>query len=537
MTPDRALRLFCLLSPLLYGLAAILLFGQDANWDLRNYHYYNAFAFLEGGRPGDLMAANRANFYNPLIDVPFYLADQYLPARLTGFLLGLVQGLNLPLLALLGHRLLLGFRPWPRVLWAMALAAAGMAGGGVLGEIGAVFYDNVVSLGFLGALLLVIAKQDELIAGPLLKAMGLSALAGLFAGFAFGLKQPWVGYCVGVCFALLFLGGDFKRRFLLSFACGLGVLAGFAIFGGFWAKHLWSLTGNPLFPYFNNIFHAPWAPDSEFRDTTFLPKDALDVLLRPFQIFLNPLVGGEAQFRAPALPLAYALLLPGAVFAFWKRPAQAPVAKPLCDRKGGLYLILVFLLTYAVWVKLFAIYRYAIGLEMLSPLLILLLLDRMGGGHAWKLIAASLCLAGSMLYGKPAYWVRAEAWENRYVQVEAPPLEDPASTAVFFASGEPTSYLIPFFPKEIRWLRLDGGFPAPIPPDQPFNKERHEIVEKLDRDRLFVLLLPKDLDFVKGILGLYGFDYLPQPCQSVTSNLMPAPYALCPVSKEKGQEH
>ncbi|MDK9723039.1 MAG: hypothetical protein OEL53_17865 [Rhodospirillales bacterium] len=537
MTLHRIALLFCLISPVFYGLAAILLFDQDANWDLRNYHYYNAFAFLEGGRPGDLLAANKASFYNPLVDLPFYLADRILPARLTGFLLGLVQGLNLPLLFLLARNLLSGLAPWPRAFWAMGLALAGMTGGGVLGEIGAVFYDNIVSLGFLGALLLVVAQRRTLTEGPWQSALPLAALSGLMVGLAFGLKQPWVVYCVGICFALLFLGGSLRRRFLLSFCCGLGVLAGFALFGGGWALHLAELTGNPLFPYFNNIFQAAWAPANEFRDTTFLPRDALDCLLRPFQILLNPLLGGEAVFRAPALPIAYALLPLAGLSLLWRRKARTmPAPQALTDRDGGLYLILVALLAYAAWLKLFAIYRYAIGIEMISPLLIVLLLDRFGGGHAWKLIALAGALALSILYAKPADWGRTQ-WTSRYVEAAPPALEAPERTAIFFASGEPTSYLIPFFPKDVRWLRLDSGFPGPRPPSQPFNAHRLDILKHLDRDLRFVLILPKDRDFAQTILALYGLDYDPTPCKTVTSNLMPSPYALCAVRPAKGQEH
>jgi hypothetical protein len=537
MTLHRISLLFCLISPVFYGLAAILLFDQDANWDLRNYHYYNAFAFLEGGRPGDLLAANKASFYNPLVDLPFYLADRILPARLTGFLLGLVQGLNLPLLFLLARNLLSGLAPGPRALWAMGLALAGMTGGGVLGEIGAVFYDNIVSLGFLGALLLVVAQRRTLTDGPWKQALPLATLSGLMVGLAFGLKQPWVVYCVGICFALLFLGGSLQRRFLLSLCCGLGVLTSFALFGGGWALHLTELTGNPLFPYFNNIFQAAWAPANEFRDTTFLPRDALDYLLRPFQILLNPLLGGEAMFRAPALPIAYALLPLAGLSALWRRKARTmPAPQALTDRDSGLYLILVALLAYAAWLKLFAIYRYAIGIEMLSPLLIVLLLDRFGSGHAWKLIALVGSLAVSILYAKPADWVRTQ-WTSRYVEVAPPALEAPERTAIFFASGEPTSYLIPFFPKDVRWLRLDSGFPGPQPPSQPFNAHRLETLKHLDRDLQFVLNLPKDRDFAQTILALYGLDYDPTPCKTVTSNLMPSPYALCPLRPAKGQEH
>ena len=92
-----ALAIFLLAVPLGFGLATLAL-GMDANWDLRNYHYYNAYAWLTGREGYDILAAQAQTFFNPLIDVPFYLATQAWPARLVGFLLGTLQGLNvLPL--------------------------------------------------------------------------------------------------------------------------------------------------------------------------------------------------------------------------------------------------------------------------------------------------------------------------------------------------------------------------------------------------------------------------------------------------------
>src|SRR4030095_718030 len=40
-------RVCCIAVPLAFGALAIAL-GQDANWDLRNYHWYNPYALLTG---------------------------------------------------------------------------------------------------------------------------------------------------------------------------------------------------------------------------------------------------------------------------------------------------------------------------------------------------------------------------------------------------------------------------------------------------------------------------------------------------------
>src|ERR1700689_2383298 len=89
-------------APFAFG-ALVIALGQDANWDLRNYHWYNAYAFLNGRYGFDLLPSQTPWFYNPLIDVPFYLLATHVPARAAGFALGFVQGLNFPLLFMLAY--------------------------------------------------------------------------------------------------------------------------------------------------------------------------------------------------------------------------------------------------------------------------------------------------------------------------------------------------------------------------------------------------------------------------------------------------
>jgi hypothetical protein len=46
--------------------------GQDANWDLQNYHFYGPWALLEGRAFGwDIAAAQLQTYLNPLLDLPF----------------------------------------------------------------------------------------------------------------------------------------------------------------------------------------------------------------------------------------------------------------------------------------------------------------------------------------------------------------------------------------------------------------------------------------------------------------------------------
>jgi hypothetical protein len=79
--------------PLLFGLGALLL-GQDASWDLRDYHYYNPYAFLNNRMSFDVAPAQLQTYYNPMLYIPFYFMVNYLPPPAVGLLLGTVQGIN-----------------------------------------------------------------------------------------------------------------------------------------------------------------------------------------------------------------------------------------------------------------------------------------------------------------------------------------------------------------------------------------------------------------------------------------------------------
>jgi hypothetical protein len=46
--------------------------GQDAAWDLKNYHLYNAWALLHGRLTIDLAPVGLQGYFNPLLDLPYF---------------------------------------------------------------------------------------------------------------------------------------------------------------------------------------------------------------------------------------------------------------------------------------------------------------------------------------------------------------------------------------------------------------------------------------------------------------------------------
>ena len=83
-----------------------LLLGQDTSWDLKNYHYYNAYALLSSRLGYDIVPAQQQTFLNPALDLLPFLLVQHFPPRVFGVVIGAWHGVNLWLLFLIGRELL-----------------------------------------------------------------------------------------------------------------------------------------------------------------------------------------------------------------------------------------------------------------------------------------------------------------------------------------------------------------------------------------------------------------------------------------------
>ncbi len=459
MAPSRIHRvlvpLLLVAGPLAFALLSVYL-GQDAGWDLRNYHYYNPWAWLTGRLEFDVAPAHVATFYNPTLYFPYYGLVQVLPAMGVAAVIGAVQGLNLLLVYLVARQVLVNTSPFEHPLWALAVAVTGVLGAAMLSEVGTLFSDNLLSLLILSALALVLGGLKGAAVSPGFLRL---ALAGLLAGFAFGLKQPMVLYCVGLCAACFALPGHFWRRFNSAFVFGLGVLAGFAVTGGWWAWHLWSRFGNPLFPYYNQIFKSPWAQPEPYNDPRFLPQslgEAVQLLFAPFNA---PTEIGEVGFRDPRLPMLVLLAVAALLALAIRRRADI-------SRAGG-YLLAMLGVTLLVWLKLFAIYRYVLPVELLAPAAIVLLTGALTAIASIRSALAILFLTLCLMLTQPGNWGRAP-WGPDPFGVELPPVAEDGM--VLMTGYEPMTYIIPALPPRVPVLRIQSYFTGPS--DRPHAYDR-----------------------------------------------------------------
>lgn len=444
------------LIPLAFGLWSLLL-GADSNWDLRNYHLYNAFAFLNGKLGIDLAPAGFQSYFNPLLDIPYYLAITHLPPRLVGFLMGLIHGLNFVLLLAICRKILPWLPDTERRSAPLLLALAGCLTANFLSGLGNTMGDNTTSLFCLGSILVVLHALPRLSA-QVTHAVCLLLVAGVLAGMAAGLKLTNAIYAVAICLGLLTLPVSPGRRIQGAFVFGIGVLAGLAATGGFWFHTMWQTFGNPLFPQFGNLFPNPVASAVSISDTSWLPKSLWQQLAWPFIISANAQKAGQIPIRQVIWAIVYLLLIVLAV-----RGIAAKIRRSATGSLGpdARFLIVVVTLGFILWMNIFSIYRYLVPMDLLAPLVIFLLLARLlpysraTTTASWTIAIATLIV----LLGGIRTWGH-EGWSDEPFHVDVPVLADPTRTTVLITEGDPPwGWLAVAFPPSVAFAQIDGNFP------------------------------------------------------------------------------
>jgi hypothetical protein len=440
------------LVPLLFGLLS-LKFGQDNNWDLRNYHFYNAYAFLNGKVGLDLAPAQMQTYFNPTIDLPYYGLIKVLPGPVVGFIMGVIQGLNFILVVLIARAL---FPTAPNRL-PLLLALAGICGNGFLSGLGNTMGDNLMALPVLGSLVLVIHTWPRL---RMESGNARVLVAGGVMGLAVGLKLTVAVFALALCLSLLALPLPVVARGRLAFLFGVGVVLGIAVAGGHWFWKMWSLYGNPLFPQFNNIFHASLANPISIVDTRFLPNGWFEHLVWPMVFVFDWKRVTETNIVDPI----WAVLYVGSTLLLLKMLKSRQDPMPLRNRpempNGLRPMMVMFVVTsFLVWMMLFSIYRYLVPIELLAPLMLWLLAQKLLPRASAGPVATVALLAIIASNFPHEHWGYVH-WARTTISGDVRAFKDPGQSIVFTAQyDKPLAWVIPLFPKHLAFVGLASNFP------------------------------------------------------------------------------
>ncbi len=445
-----------LLIPMISGFISVWL-GKDLNWDLKNYHYYNAYAFLQNRLEWDIDPAQWQTYLNPLADLPFYYMTQMLPAIVVGYILGFVHGLNIVLVFLISWLTLQIDKQFVRWIYVTVITIVSAIAPGFISELGTTFNDNLVSVfGLTAIFLLIVVGQKFSTNGSL--HFGKIVFAGFLIGFGVGLKLTFGIYAIasGLSLAVLFSAWQVRIKAMLLYM--FGGLAGLVLSVGYWSWKLWAIFGNPLLPAFNAIFRSPYVNFSNYSDKRFLPTTFLEYFYWPLAFTWNTKRVGEIQFSDVRFAVLYVLIiLVGMKYLLAWLDNTVPqshlsyvsvVAKKFLLVFGGI--------AFVIWMISFSIYRYAILLEVLVPLYIWIILEHLIWRRYLREIIAIFLITLILMKFSPPNWGRWN-WETSFLHVDTSFIPTTSDRVVVMLGSYPTSYAIPFFPGTMRFIRPDGN--------------------------------------------------------------------------------
>lgn len=347
--------------------------GLSNGWDLINYHLYNPWALFHHRQDIDLFAAGIQGYFDPLLDIPYYLVayvwlpnEPYIVAALTGLPYGLLAFFAL-LLARSVLKELAGHNVVARTVTILAVVVMAVSGVSTWSQAFTTTNEVLVSTVVLGAVILLVQSFGRLSTRPLRwkRALGI----GVLLGCAAGLKLTAVFYTPAGTLLVLAASPSWKSTVRNGAIFVAGWTAAFAMLYGPWAVHLYASTGNPFFPMFNHFFRSPLASVNDLsRDSRFLPGGAMEWLFAPFYwLNDNTYTVFPLQFRDVRFALAYVLgpiiVLTTLIARYQKDEGKRKAPRPL------LALFAFWFISYAVWLPLFSMLRYAIVLEISSAIL------------------------------------------------------------------------------------------------------------------------------------------------------------------------
>lgn len=503
--------------------------GTDANWDLRNYHYYSGFAFLNGRLGFDVAPGQVQTYLNPLGNLPYYLLAHGWPQHpwWIAFAMGLPTGVYVFALAKIA---LLMARPVflaPRVGKLAAWIAT------LLGSTGAAFYPliggsfNDIAYGALTMLAIWLVLRAAAAPEQDARRSWLPMLlAGLLCGAAAGLKLVNLLYAMPLGVAVLLLLGLRPALFV-----GAGMAAGFLAAWGPFALMLQHEFGSPFFPFYNQIFRSPDFLPIGTADERFLPRSLLQAIFYPFYWLEPSTLSIEAPMRDGRVALGYAatLLLIGMAF-------RRGFGREAARREGPLLLLLLVTVgSYLLWARMFGIYRYLLILESLSGVLVMVAIGRLVPRPRLLAVALFAAVAAGTIYTtiRPDWGHVAHG--TRVIRLEpAPPVASGAMVLV--VGGYPVSYLVPFLPADVRVVALTNNVMYPqfaqAGRDYGLLRRAREAVAG-HRGAFWMLTDPAESQAaIEAVLTPFGLRA--GACQTIRSNMEPAGHRFCEVSRVGG---
>ena len=185
------------------------------------------------------------------------------------------------------------------------------------------------------------------------------------------------------------------------------------------------------------------------------------------------------------------------------------------------------LLSYAGWLVLFSIHRYAVPLEMMVPLLLCVMLVALAGTRIGVAATVGCCLLLVVTTQKSDF-ARKDWGNDPFVGAEAPAAYQGLRDAVILMAGRSAdAHFIPAFDPSNRFLRLDG-FDYVYRADDPFTRQAADVVARHSGPVLAMFRRDRRGQGAEDAFRAFGFAIDDASCATVEFKVRPPePTFLC----------
>ncbi len=486
--------------------------GQDQNWDAANYHFYNAYAFLNGRMDFDIAPAQLQTWFNPTFSIFILLIATYLPAFLASAVLAALGGINIALVYFLARAVQSSPKDLDQhitfTIVSLATALLAFYSPMFFSELGTTFGDYIGSLLSIAALLLVI-RFDFSIRGY--------AWAGLCLGLALSIKLTNATSVIAFTCATLVMTtrpGQWFGAIPRLFAAGLSALLIFLPLGGAWLIYIYQRFGNPIFPLYNNLFKSPWIEPDGMLDERFKAKSWADAVAYPWKTAIGLHPSAELFFTDyRLLTLIVALVVVGFFLLF---PKLHNFKGTTFQRRPVLFLTLFIAVFFVTWLTSYGIERYAIVIVQLIPLLIFALIACLNINRTVYI----RCVLGLTVFLTvttiPANWGRVNSgldWFSFSIPAEA----RVENRLYIFHADDAESFVTLALPASSRFVRISGNFPI-TPNYKLFHAAKAAILNHKGEIYHIHSLTAGD-PTSKAPFAAFGLERASGPCFDITSKV------------------
>jgi hypothetical protein len=487
--------------------------GTDTDWDLRNYHAYNAHALLTGRFWTDIAPAQQQTFLSPVLDIPLG-AIRY---RLNGAPVVLNIVLAIPHALAIWLAFVLTLRVVPadlpgRTLISLAATLFGATGAAGLPLLASAQDDMISGSCVLGGLLFLTSGSGRPAAS--------AGCAGLLFGVAAGLKLTALPFCAAGAVALLLIPQDAAAGRLRPVAAyvGAGLLAALLLVGP-WCALLFERYHNPILPYMNQWFRSPFVDPLPFTDERFKPRDLAQAMAYPVFWAIRPAtLVSELPVRDARFAIAWLASLACLACHVLRRRHSAP-----CVNRAGLLLSVFFVAALVLWELVFSVFRYLATLELLTGTMVLVALRPLLERPRFRVPLGLGCTAAGIAVAAIAVypdWGRMDS--PRPVRITLPPIEP--GSLVILLDPSPMAYLADLVPPAIRFIGVNNNLIQPGQ-DGPLARQADTMIRS-HSGPLYGLEEPSESPGIADrTLAYYGLAR--DGCAQVVSNLDDNAIRLC----------